>query len=184
MTVAALDASGDLEFIAIVYGRQFELENFHEELRKVSPLHMRRIGKARRIRLAESFLRILERRKNSVKVLCIYTGIHKLRGILKTKRIPSSKLELEIKKSIARAVSKLLREITAENIEADTEVRGILKCIGLSCKKGPLIGLADVAAWINRRHYGKRTKPYTRLFIERNLSSEIERLARTGLRKY
>ena len=184
MHIAALDASGDLEFIAVVYGSQQELETLRERLTKISPLHMREIGKARRLKLAESFLRLLEGRSKHIRVLCIYTGIHKLRKSLKTRRIPSSKLELELKKATALAISSLLRKIFIEIIEADTEVKEILKMIGLSCRAGPLVGLADIAAWINRRYYGKRVKPYAKLFIEKNLSLEIEKLARNRLKKY
>ena len=71
-----------------------------------------------------------------------------------------------------------------EVVEADTEVREILKIIGLSCRAGSLIGLADVAAWINRRYYGKRVKPYAKLFVEKDLSPEIEKLAKKRLGKY
>jgi len=184
MPIAALDASGDLEFIAIVYGSRRELENLRKRLTKISPLHMRGIGKARRLKLAENFLKLLESKSKYVRVLCIYTGVHKLRKILKTRRISSSKLELELKKAMALAVFSLLREIAVEIVEADTEVKEILKVIGLSCGTGPLVGLADIAAWINRRYYGKRVKPYAKLFIEKNLSPETEKLARKRLRKY
>jgi len=184
MPTAVLDASGDLEFIAVVYGSRQELENLRNRLTKIGPLHMRGIGKARRLKLAESFLKLLESRSEYVRVLCIYTGVHKLRKILKTRRTPSSKLELELKRAIALAVSSLLREIAVEVVEADTEVREILKIIGLSCRAGSLIGLADIAAWINRRYYGKRVKPYAKLFTEKDLSSKIEKLAKKRLGKY
>ena len=93
-------------------------------------------------------------------------------------------MELELKRATALAVSSLLREIAVEIVEADTEVRGILKVIGLSCRAGSLIGLADIAAWINRRYYSKRVKPYVKLFVEKDLSSKIEKLAKKRLGKY
>lgn len=96
MVTAAIDASDDLNFVAIVCGPRSDLEKFRATLGTSAPLHMRKIGKARRIKIAESFLRFLENRK-SIRVMCLYMGIHDLRRKLSVGRIASSRLELELK---------------------------------------------------------------------------------------
>lgn len=44
------------------------------------------------------------------------------------------------------------------------------------------MGLADVAAWMNRRYYRKGAKPYAGIFVEKDLVPIIEDLVKKRLR--
>ena len=178
--VACIDSSGDLRYIAMVIGKEENLESLLNDLNR-SYIHMRELSKKKRMKIAERFLKSLKERREII-VLCVFVNLNKARTSLATKRTPHEKINKALHSSLASILHGLLRERNVEEVYADGEMQEILKNIGYDACNNDLVGLADVSAWVNRRYEQRKNKPHRGLFNEIDISKRLIIIAKKKMK--
>jgi len=151
--MALLDSSGaDFEFIGIVIGHARDLKEIANKLSK-RPLHMRKLSRERRRRIARAFLNITHR--YDIVIISIRTRLSRVVNEMRTKNpfMPSIKVRAMCFRALTNILISLIYQYQVGAIMADREFE-IMR--DLSGKRllvrevnTSLLWLADIVAWLN-----------------------------------
>ena len=161
--IALLDSSGaDFEFIGIVIGHPCELNEISNKLSR-RRVHMRELSRERRRRIARAFLDMVSRRLDAL-ILSLRTHLSTIIRRLREERprIPSSRARALCFRALSLILADIIYQHPVSKIVADREFELLWNSSGVrlasSEPDNPLLGLADIAAWINNQVARRKLK--------------------------
>lgn len=135
---------------------------------------MREIGREKR-RISGQFLALLRQKRFKVKALCLHTGVREIRRVLRSYRLPSSKIENILKSALSKNVLPLLYEV--DKVFADREFWELFRRLGIGCQDGIISDLADIVAWSNLRRTEELKTRFLNSIEEQDVKEELMRLS-------